>query len=538
MSKLALSCVLLLAATATRAHDDRGRSRPVACADLIAFRSEGNTTVNAATLVTSGTVTTPAGATFTNLPAFCRVEGVSRPSTDSNILFEAWLPVAWNDKFLSAGEGGYVGTIGYASIALNLQKGYATVSTDTGHLASDTFWAIGHPERAKDYLYRAKHLVTVATKGLIRAYYGRSASRNYFQSCSNGGRQALIEIQRYTDDFDGLIVGAPWNFQSHSNAGFVWDAQALSAPGAAIRPAQLPAITAAALAACDGNDGLVDGLITDPLSCKFNPDVLLCAGAETDSCLTAAQLTALKKIYAGPKNPRTGEQIFPGFAVGSERQWAGLVANLNANGLGRGYFANLTFEDRNWDYRTFNFDSDMALADFKVGLLGNATDTDLSEAKRSRVKIIQYHGWEDQTLQSAFSPEYYQTVASEMGGFKKTQEFYRLFMVPGMRHCNPPGPGAGVFGQGTGQQPPVRDALHDIQTALEAWVEHGIAPKMLIGTKYTTDDATATTIRFTRPLCPHPQVSHYFGGDPNSASSFACIDPRRRDRHHDEQDDD
>src|SRR6267142_2122248 len=236
------SSLVLAAAPALAGEHDRDRSRRgVACADLINFTSEGGTTVTAATLVTSGTVVTPAGATFSNLPAFCRVQGVSKPSTDSNILFEAWLPAStWNGKFLSAGEGGYVGTIGYAAIALNLQKGYATVSTDTGHVASDTWWAVGHPEKAKDYLYRAKHLVTIATKGLIKTHYGMAASRNYFQSCSNGGRQALIEIQRYPDDFDGLIVGAPWNFQSHSNAGFVWDAQALSAPGAAIRPAQLP----------------------------------------------------------------------------------------------------------------------------------------------------------------------------------------------------------------------------------------------------------------------------------------------------------
>jgi hypothetical protein len=386
--------------------------------------------------------------TFNNLPTFCRVQGVSKPSTDSNILFEAWLPAStWNGKFLSAGEGGYVGTIGYASIALNLQKGYATVSTDTGHVASDTWWAVGHPEKAKDYLYRAKHLVTIATKGLIKTHYGRAATRNYFQSCSNGGRQALIEIQRYPDDFDGLIVGAPWNFQSHSNAGFVWDAQALSAPGAAIRPAQLPAITKAALDACDGNDGLVDNLITDPLSCRFDPAVLLCAGAENDSCLTAAQLGALRKI-------------------------------------------------------------------------------------------IQYHGWEDQTLQPAYSPEYYEAVVQETGSLKKTQKFYRLFMVPGMRHCNPPGPGAGVFGQGTGQQPPVRDALHDVQLALEAWVEHGVAPRKLIGTKYTTDDAAASTIQFMRPLCPHPQVSRYVGGDPNSDASFACVGQPRQDGDDDDDEDD
>ncbi len=472
-------------------------------------------------------VTTPTSTlTFTNLPAFCRVVGVSRPTSDSNINFEAWLPTTatWNGKFLSNGEGGYVGVIGYAGIALYLQRGYATVSTDTGHVSTNPFWAVGHRERAVDYLYRAKHLTTVAAKELIHAFYGKPASHNYFQSCSNGGRQGWLEIQRYPDDFDGLIVGAPWNFQSHSNAGFVWDAQALSAAGAAIPVAKLNNITAAVQAACDGDDGLVDGIVTNPLSCKFNPDTLLCTGAETNSCLTAPQLAALKKIYAGPSNPRTGEKIFPGFAVSSERQWTGLVANLTASGLGNGYFANLTFENPSWDYTRFNFDSDMAYDDFRVGTLGNAIDPDITAARKRGVKVIQYHGWEDQTLQSAFSPQWFETVANAMGGLKKTQRFYRLFMIPGMRHCSG-GPGAWVMGQGSGQQPLVRDDLHDVQTALETWVEHGKAPTKFIATKFTTDDVNATTVQFTRPICPHPQTARYAGGDPNSAASFACVGP-------------
>jgi len=522
-----VALVVVLAAATAHAKAEEGRTRPVACADLTTFTSEGSTTVTSAALVTSGTitVTTPtATLTFNDLPAFCRVVGVSRPSSESNINFETWLPTTWNGKFLSNGEGGYVGAIGYAGMASYLQRGYATVSTDTGHVSTDTWWAVGHRERAIDYLYRAKHLTTVAAKGMINAFYGKPAKYNYFQSCSNGGRQGWLEIQRYPDDFDGLVLGAPWNFQSHSNAGFVWDAQALSAPGAAIPVSKLNNITAAVLAACDGNDGLVDGIVTDPATCGFNPDTLLCTGAETDSCLTAPQLAALKKIYAGPSHPLTGEKIFPGFAVGSERQWTGLVQNLRATGLGTGYFANLTFENPGWDYSSFNFDGDLAVADFRVGTLGNAIDADLTAARKRGVKIIQYHGWEDQTLQPAYSPEWFETVADAMGGLKKTQKFYRLFMIPGMRHCSG-GPGAWVVGQGTGQVPPVRDALHDLQIAVENWVEHGKAPSRFIATKYTTDDVTATTVQFQRPLCPHPQVAHYVAGDPNSAASFSCVGP-------------
>ncbi|HWZ74776.1 MAG TPA: DUF6351 family protein [Casimicrobiaceae bacterium] len=499
------------------------------CGSLANLTFEGNTTISAATLVTSGTLVTPANQTLTNLPAFCRVQALSKPSSDSNIYFEVWLPqTTWNGKFLSSGEGGYAGALNYTRLGLDggldelLRRGYATASTDTGHVSSNTFWAIGHPEKAIDYLYRSKHLVTVAAKGLVAAYYGQAPTHSYFNSCSNGGRQGLMEIQRYPEDYDGVVVGAPWNFQSHSNAGFVWNAQALIAPGAAIAPAKLPAITAAVLAACDANDGLVDGVIANPQACSFNPATLLCQGAETNACLTQPQLTALQQIYQGPRNPRTGAEIFPGFMIGAEAGWSGLVNNVNGTGLEQGYFPNLTFENPSWDFRTFNFDSDMAFADAKVGVLGNSTQLDLSTARNRGVKVIQYHGWNDQTLQPAYSPEYYNQVASVMGGTAATQGFYRLFMVPGMTHCYF-GPGATSFG-GVGQQiPPVRDATHDVQTALEAWVEHGVAPGQLIATKYTDDAAATRTILLTRPLCVYPSVPRYNGtGNSNDAANFSC----------------
>jgi len=522
------AAVLLLAARPTEAGEEHEGHR-MSCARLTGLRFEGNTTVTAATKVTTGTLTTPTGQVLTDLPAFCRVQGLSRPSRDSNIYFEVWLPTrTWNRKFLSSGEGGYAGALNYTRLGLDggldeiVRRGYATASTDTGHVSTDMWWAIGHPGRLVDYLYRSKHLVTVAAKGLIQAFYGRPASHSYFNSCSNGGRQGLLEIQRYPEDYDGVVVGAPWNFQSHSNAGFVWNAQAISAAGAAIPESKLPAINAAVLSACDANDGLVDGVIADPTTCDFDPAVLLCPGEETDQCLTAPQLEALMKIYAGPSNPRTGEQIFPGFALGGEDGWAGIVTNPTASGLGQGYFANLVFQDQDWDYSAFDFDGDMAYADSTVGVQGNAVETDLSAARRRGVKIIQYHGWNDQTLQPAYSPEYYQSVVETMGGLRRTRQFYRLFMVPGMRHCYF-GPGATSFG-GVGQQiAPSRDPIHDVQTALERWVEHGVAPSRMIATKYTDDAPATRTIRLTRPLCPYPQVPRYRGsGDPDDARSFSC----------------
>ena len=491
----------------------------------------GDATVVESTAVPAGTLKVSEAVTIPNLPPFCRVQGVSRPSADSDIRFEVWLPEpgTWNRKFLSTGEGGFAGQLNYQRAGLdsamdeNLRRGYVTASTDTGHLASDPWWAIGHPEKITDYLYRAKHVTTVAAKAIVTAYYGQSPAHSYFNSCSNGGRQGLIEAQRYPDDFDGLIVGAPWNFQSHSNAGFVWDAQVLAAPGARIPEAMLPTIAKAVTAACDKKDGVADGIIAEPATCNFEPKSLTCSGGATTGCLTPPQAAALQKIYDGPKNSRTGEQVFPGFARGSEAGWTGMVRPTTAASGLLVYFSNIVYQDREWDLQSFDFDTDMGHTDETIGRYGNAISTDYAAAIRRGVKIIQYHGWNDQTLQPAFSPQYYDQVVKANGGLERTQQFYRLFMVPGMNHCNG-GIGASNFG-GVGQQiPPSRDAQHDLVTALENWVERGAAPAQFIGTKYTDAEATTKTVQFTRPICLYPSVARYKGtGDPNDGSNFACV---------------
>ena len=527
-----VSCAVIVRTPLLAEGQNAGASltaSPRACAELVKLTFEGNTSIMASTVFASGTLETPTGEMLTRLPTFCRVVGVSRPTSDSNIHFEVWSPSdSWNGRFVSSGEGGFAGRLNYTRRGLDggldewLRRGYATASTDTGHLSTDDSWAIGHRERVIDYAYRAKHLVTVAAKGLIAAHYGRAASYAYFNSCSNGGRQGLMEIQRYPDDFDGVVVGAPWNFQSHSNAGFVWDAQTLDAPGAAIPASKLPAIQ---VAACDAADGLVDGVIEDPGRCSFDPSVLLCDTAESDACLTEPQIASLRRLYDGPKNPRTGEQIYPGWAMGGEAGWATSVVGGDVTNLGRLYFSNLVFENPTWDYRAFDFDTDMAFAESKVGSLADAIDPDLSAARRQGVKIIQYHGWNDQVLQPGYSPSYYERVMAEMGDLVETQDFYRLFMVPGMAHCYR-GPGANSFG-GVGQQiPPERDAFHDVQMALERWVEQGVAPDQLIATKYVDDDADTTEVEFTRTLCPHPLVARYDqSGDSTRAESFVCTNP-------------
>ena len=501
----------------------------VPCSDLTQLTFEGNTTITAATTVSSGRLTTPASQTLSNLPEFCRVIGVSKPTGDSHITFEVWLPVnGWNGKFLSSGEGGFAGVLSYTRGGLDggldeiLRRGYATASTDTGHVNSDEFWAIGHPERVADYAYRAKHLVTVAAKGVIAAFYGKAPDFSYFNSCSNGGRQGLIEMQRYAADYDGVVVGAPWAFQSHSTAGMVWTARALAAPGASIPATKLPAIQAAALSACDAADGFVDGIIEDPRTCNFDPSVLLCKTEDNDACLTKAQAEAVKKLYAGPSNPRTGEKIFPGWMPGGEGGWTNIGTSAR---LPQGYFGNLVFENQKWDFKSFDFDKDMAAADAKIGAMANAISTDFSVAKARGVKVIMYHGWNDAVLQPAYTPQYYEKVAAANGGIDKTKDFLRLFMVPGMQHCYG-GPGANSFGAVGQQIPPVRDPAHDVQTALEAWVEKGVAPNQIVATRYTDDAAATRTIKSTRLLCPYPQVPKYKGsGDRADAASFQCVAP-------------
>jgi feruloyl esterase len=507
---------------------------PTECAALKGRTFDEQTTVTDATLVAAGTLTVSPTVTVKDMPPFCRVQAVSKPSSDSNIFFEVWLPERslWNGKFLSTGEGGFAGTPNYGRNGMDGamdaidRRGYATASTDTGHKTSDAWWAVGHPEKAADYLYRAKHVTTVAAKGVIAAFYGQSPSHSYFSSCSNGGRQGLIEAQRYPDDFDGLVIGAPWNFQSHSNAGFVWNAQAMSAPGAAIPADKLPMIAQAVLAACDKNDGLADGVITDPLKCQFSPKSLACTGSDSSNCLTPPQIAALQKIYDGPKNPRTNAPIFPGFAPGSEGGWAGIVRvpsrdAPNSQGL-ISYFSNIVYGNPEWDFKTFDFDRDMTMADEKIGKLGNATSVDYSAAKARGVKIIQYHGWNDQTLQPYYSPQYYDDLARANGGADQAASFYRLFMIPGMTHCSG-GAGASNIGGVGMQPPPVRDASHDLVTALERWVEQGTAPTQFVATKFTDNEATTRTVKFTRPLCRYPETSRYKGtGDPNDAASFVC----------------
>jgi feruloyl esterase len=323
-----------------------------------------------------------------------------------------------------------------------------------------------------------------------------------------------MEAQRFPDDYDGIVAGAPANFWTHLLAGAAWDNQVLLAePSSYIPPAKLPAISAAATASCDAKDGLADEIISDPAHCHFDPAQIQCKGAESDSCLTEPQVTALKKIYAGAQTSG-GSQIFPGFVTGGELGGGGWEPWITGSApeksllfaFGTHFFAYMIFDDANWDFRKFKLEEDTKLADKKLAAILNATDPDLRPFQKRGGKLIIYHGWSDAAIPALNAIDYYQSVVSKMSA-KDSAGFVRLFMVPGMQHCGG-GSGPNNFGQGTVAH---TDPLHDIDAALERWVEDGAAPEQIIATKYKDDQNVSSGVVRTRPLCPYPQVARWKG---------------------------
>lgn len=461
-------------------------------------------------------------APYQKLPAFCRVAGVLAPTPDSDIKFEVWMPASgWNHKLEGVGNGGFAGSMPYPSLALPVSLNYAAAGTDTGHTGIDASWAPGHPEKVVDFGYRAIHETAVAAKAILKAFYGEGPKYSYFAACSNGGRQALMEAQRYPDDYDGIIAGAPASFWTHHFASFIWNLDALIEPGAYIPVVKLNAIEAAALAACDAADGVKDGVINNPLKCHFDPGTLLCKGPETLTCLTAPQLTALRKIYAGPKS-ENGEQIFPGLYPGAEAQpggWSvwvtGYLPTMSLQAyLGAQFFGSMVLEKPFWSFLDFDVDRDVKIADKKLAAILNATNPNLKPFLDRGGKLILYQGWTDAAVPPQNTINYYESVVKTMDR-QNADRFVRLFMVPGMQHCGD-GPGTCFFGQ-TGAGSP-HDAEHDINLALEQWVERGVAPDVIIASRPLPGGATRT-----RPLCAYPKVARWKGtGSTDDAANFTC----------------
>ncbi len=542
---LASSAIMLcLAANST--------ARAASCESLANSLTLSHATVDAATSVPAGTFTPPTlpGATtpatpITGLPAFCRVQITSRPTSDSEIGIEVWLPTGWNGKYLQVGNGGFAGTIPYSALGDAILRGYAAAGTNDGHadpVGTDASWALGHPQKIIDFGYRSLKETTDKAKTVIKAYAGDAPQYSYFAGCSDGGREALMESQRYPDDFDGIVVGDPANNWIPLLAQHVWDTQGqLATADSYIPPAKLPAITNAALAACDAEDGVTDGVIAQPRQCHFNPAELLCTAGDNPDCLTPPQLAAVKHVYAGPHNSE-GQAVNPGFLPGAEAYAGGWstwitgpgpdVSTLNQSLqylFGTNFFKYMVFDDPNWDLQTLNYDHDLAIA-YSKPVAGQALEDVLSSVNPDlrpfsghNGKLIQYHGTTDAAIPPGDSIEYRSSLLSFFGVNDQRDpknvvgSFYRLFLVPGMQHCSG-GPGANTFGQGA----PLADADHDVIKALEAWVEQGKAPDQIIATKYTNDDPTQPAL-FTRPLCPYPALARWNGtGDSTDAANWSC----------------
>ena len=520
-----------------------------------------DTEITLAQQVPAGSFTAPTGAVITNLPAFCRLVGVATPTSDSEVNFEVWLATStWNGRYRQVGStafGGYIRYTGVTATSLSqsLRSGYATAATDDGHVDPTTLnvsWALGHPQKIIDYGYRALKETTDAAKAVITAYYGRGPDRSYFDGCSAGGREALIEAQRYPEDFDGILLGDPDISATDNAVAQAWQEQALTLnPAAFLPPSKLPALAKAVLKQCAAREGLAtDPFVNDPRDCHFDPAVIRCAGADSDSCLTTAQVEAVRKIYSGPTDPRTGRSLFPGIEPGAEDTAAtdgtgGWASNLDTPpgkgnyALSYGIWAYMVADDPNFDIFTvkvpqgFDIAADAPVAGQTLASVLNAIDPDLHRFQRRGGKIIHYHGWADPGIPPRTSISYYESVIAAQGheergddddgqALEKTQDFYRLFMVPGMVHCNG-GPGPNSFGNAQSPPPPVKDAEHDAMLALIQWVEQGIPPDRIIATHYVNHDSTQG-IDMQRPLCPYPGVARYTGtGDTTNAANFVCV---------------
>lgn len=484
-----------------------------------------------------------------DLPAFCRVVGVIRPTADSEIGFELWLPDQWNGRYFQTGNGGFGGSINYGGLVQGLRNGFTAASTDDGHSGDGAAWALGHPEKVVDYGYRAVHLTRVTAKQIVSTYYSRESSYAYFSGCSDGGRESLMEAQRYPDDFDGWVVGAPGNDFTGVMTYLLNIAQVAAAMQEPLSPSQIEAMSKAALARCDAADGIVDGVIEEPLQCSFDPAELLCKGPPDGRCLSQSQVKSVRRIYDDSRAAKTNARLTPGFRmargdeVGQWQLWVGPVPENS------GLSAPLSkmFSDEFWPYMVYNNSKlDFRKLDLlqaskegrsRTGMILNSVDPDLSAVRASGKKIIQYHGWADAVIPAQYSMDYYEAVEKYLG--RDNRDFYRLFLAPGMEHCGG-GPGPNAFGTpfdprpfGAGYDPRLEfDPDDHIVAALVRWVEKGEAPERIVATKYQDDDPVKPVLR-TRPLCVYPSIARWTGvGSTDDEKNFVCsakipIDSRR-----------
>lgn len=450
----------------------------------------------------------PVTVDYTALPAFCRVAATARPTADSAIKFEVWLPAqGWNGKFVAVGNGGFAGAIFYFAMAEPLRRGYAVAGSDTGHEGggADVSFAVGHPEKLVDFAWRAAHEMTVKSKTVIAAHYSAPPRRSYWTGCSAGGRQGLKEAQRFPDDFDGIAAAAPATTWVPLMAYAAKVQQLITNPTAGLGGAQLALLKEAAIQACDARDGVTDRVVEDPPRCTFDPGALACTPTSAAACLTPAQVEAARSIYAGVVHPRTSERIFPGPAPGGELQWGAFAPGIFP--IGANYWRDLVMRDTAWSPAKLDLDKDLALARSLDTAGLDTSDPNLSAFVARGGKLLLWHGWTDGLIPAQSTIDYYEKVSAALGA-GPAQDAVRLFMVPGVDHC--------AGGEGTFQI--------DTLAAIDAWVESGKAPEQLVASRPLAKGASRT-----RPLCAFPLVARYRGqGSTDQASNFACEPPRPR----------
>jgi feruloyl esterase len=439
------------------------------------------------------------------LPAHCRVAVTMTPSTDSHIEMELWLPTEnWNGKFLAVGNGGWAGSISFDAMASGLRRGYATASNDTGHKGGSAAFALGHPEKLVDFGYRAMHEMAVQSKTLIQAFYSRGPRLSYYQGCSTGGRQGMMAAQRFPEDFDAIVAGAPVYNVVHLNVSQVaLQVGMLKNPASLVPPEKRTLFANAVVAACDPQDGVKDGIISEPRACTFDPAVLACQAGDGPDCLTAAQVANARSAYA-PVTTKNGALVYPGRSPGFESGWRIPTPGAALNPLFADMPRYVGRQDPNWDPMTFDVETDLALALKNAGFI-EASDPDLARFKARGGKLLLYHGWADPGPAPENTINYYEAVTRTLGG--RQDDWMRLFLMPGVGHC------------GGGVGPDQADFLG----ALERWKEDGVAPSEIMATR---PGGRSGSTPMSRPLCPHPQVARYNGsGSPDEARNVTCGAP-------------
>jgi feruloyl esterase len=470
------------------------------CESLLKVVSPTVSITLAKSVQTGAFTPTASSESLPDLPPFCRVILKLSPSTDSDIGVEIWLPASgWNGKFMAVGSGGWGGTINYEDMADALRRGYATSATDDGHTDRGASFIAGHPEKFVDFAYRSEHEMSVEAKKLIKAFYGRGARRSYWNGCSGGGREGLLQAYRYPDEFNGIIAGDPANMRR--NAWALWLAiQTFKDPAAVIPPNKYPMIHHAVLEACDAGDGLRDGIIDNPEICHVDFKSLECAAADAADCLTPRQVQTAQTIIS-PAATTAGQVLFPRLEPGTELRWDRLAGGPTPADIFVDQFRYVVYQDPDWDWRNFDLERDSARAD-AVDQNIDELDPHLAAFAKHGGKLLIYHGWADQQVAPGSSIEFYESVLKLSANSAQGSNWIRLFMVPGMAHCT------------GGEGPDTFDKI----SLLERWVEKGEAPTRVIAAH-----RTAGKVDRTRPLCPYPQIAHYNGtGSIDEASNFTC----------------